>query len=97
MKAYCVSKMSVEKGRLRFSQGRGAPFDHEASLDHLNTGSADIDWLVDGSPKELVLQLPLLSRNCRDVGDVRIRTNENLWAAATSSTPAASLPIHRTP
>lgn len=46
---------AVEKGRLRFYQGRGAPLDHEASLDHLNNGSADIDWLVDGSPKELVL------------------------------------------
>ncbi len=89
--AYCASKTFAEKAAWEFVENHKPHFDiaticppmiygpleHDASLDHLNTSSADIYRLMNGSQKEPGPTAFPAFADVRDVGEAHVRAYEN--------------------
>ena len=88
--AYCASKTFAEKAAWDFVKDRKpnfdvaticppmiyGPLDHDASLDHLNTSSADIYRLMNGSQKEPGPTAFPAFADVRDVGEAHVKAYE---------------------
>ena len=89
--AYVASKTFAEKAAWEFVEKEKpnfsvsticppmvyGPLDHDASLDHLNTSSADIYRFMDGSQKEPGPTAFPAFADVRDVGEAHVRAYEN--------------------
>ncbi|KAK3167213.1 hypothetical protein OEA41_010339 [Lepraria neglecta] len=89
--AYCASKTFAEKAAWEFVEKEKpnfdvaticppmiyGPLDHDASLDHLNTSSADIYRFIDGSQKEAGPTAFPAFADVRDVGEAHVKAYEN--------------------